>query len=239
MRAWTPDDVRPTGRTIHVKRACTTCGRLLGDPTDAELDLAVAGVPLPDVTDECGCARLAEIRIRTSKATPGPWKWHGNSDYPTSISLESREWVVLAVRPLERSTDDPAFERLVEYRLDDASDKPLDMDAVAWEQEVRAAAAEEYLADDDDIRTDDRLMMRVPAEGHTAGLALEALHQHVIWQVCPDATDRKDPRVYRADFTQTRSPDAQFIAHARADIDFLLARIDELEQQLAAARAGA
>lgn len=55
-RTWTPDEVRPGGgRTIHMKRCCNGCGRELGDPTEHELDRAVVGLPLPDVTAECGC----------------------------------------------------------------------------------------------------------------------------------------------------------------------------------------
>ena len=56
-RVWT-DDVRVDGgRALWVKRCCNGCGRELGDATEAELDAAVSGLPLPDVTDECGCAR--------------------------------------------------------------------------------------------------------------------------------------------------------------------------------------
>ncbi len=41
---------------ITVQRCCNGCGRSLGDATDDELNAAVAGAPLPDVRDECGCA---------------------------------------------------------------------------------------------------------------------------------------------------------------------------------------
>lgn len=50
-----------------------------------------------------------------------------------------------------------------------------------------------------------------------------------VYQVCPEATTRQDPRVYRGDFLELRHPDAQFIAHARQDIDDLLAYIAHLE----------
>jgi hypothetical protein len=52
----TPDRISSDGvTTITVKRACNVCGRRLGDATDAELDAAMFGAPLPDVRDECGC----------------------------------------------------------------------------------------------------------------------------------------------------------------------------------------
>lgn len=56
IRPSTPPRRTETGSTIlTVKRVCP-CGRELGDATDAELDAAVDGRPLPDVRDECGCS---------------------------------------------------------------------------------------------------------------------------------------------------------------------------------------
>jgi hypothetical protein len=50
----TPDRINPDGsRTITSKRACNGCGQLLGDITDQEMTLAIAGAPLPDVRREC------------------------------------------------------------------------------------------------------------------------------------------------------------------------------------------
>ncbi len=40
---------------LTVQRVCNGCGRALGDATEHELDCAVAGMPLPDVREECGC----------------------------------------------------------------------------------------------------------------------------------------------------------------------------------------
>lgn len=52
----TPDRIDPDGWTrIHVKRCCNGCGRVLGDVLDSELDAGIAGRPLPDVRQECGC----------------------------------------------------------------------------------------------------------------------------------------------------------------------------------------
>lgn len=57
-----------------------------------------------------------------------------------------------------------------------------------------------------------------------------------VFQVAPDATSFEDPRVYRGTLVGIRHPDAEFIAHARQDIDDLLAYIDELEQRDAESR---
>jgi hypothetical protein len=51
----TPDIRHQDGsRTILcIKRHCNGCDALLGDSTEAEVDAAIAGVPLPDVRGEC------------------------------------------------------------------------------------------------------------------------------------------------------------------------------------------
>lgn len=57
----TPDQIKPDGgRTITVKRVCE-CGNVLGDATEAELELAVAGYAMPDVRQECGCQDAAAV----------------------------------------------------------------------------------------------------------------------------------------------------------------------------------
>lgn len=55
-RTFTPPRKTETGTRITVHRHCDTCGRDIGDATPEELEAAVAGAPLPDVADECGCA---------------------------------------------------------------------------------------------------------------------------------------------------------------------------------------
>lgn len=57
-RPWTPDHVRADGTTVvTMKRCCNGCGRELGDVTLGELQAAIAGLAMPDVRGECGCAR--------------------------------------------------------------------------------------------------------------------------------------------------------------------------------------
>lgn len=68
------------------------------------------------------------------------------------------------------------------------------------------------------------------------GLMQPDLGKVVVYQVCPTCTERSDPRVYRADFFELDHPDANLIAHAPADIAFLLQRIDELERENATLR---
>jgi len=54
-----------------------------------------------------------------------------------------------------------------------------------------------------------------------------------VYEVAPAATSRKDSRVYRGDIVGLRHPDAEFIAHSRGDVDFLLAEVDRLRAALA------
>ena len=60
--------------TFKVKRACNGCGQYLGDVTTAEINRAVAGLPLLDVRAECArCAPLVELEAegcRTWQLTP-------------------------------------------------------------------------------------------------------------------------------------------------------------------------
>lgn len=53
-----------------------------------------------------------------------------------------------------------------------------------------------------------------------------------VFEVCRDATERSDERVYRGDVVGIRHPDAEFIAHSRADVEWLLAEVDRLKGEV-------
>ena len=59
--------------------------------------------------------------------------------------------------------------------------------------------------------------------------AMDKASDMVRFEVAPDATSRADPRVYRGDIIAIAHPDADFIAHARQDVEDLLAYIAVLE----------
>jgi hypothetical protein len=78
-RTFTPDrkTVNAEGRTVtHMttKRVCNGCGEFVGDVTDAEMDCAIDGRPLPDVRSECEhCApvvALEQAGCQTWQVTP-------------------------------------------------------------------------------------------------------------------------------------------------------------------------
>lgn len=53
--------------------------------------------------------------------------------------------------------------------------------------------------------------------------------EFAVFEVYPEATSRNHPRVYRGDIIGLRHPDADFMAHARQDIDDLLAYVAHME----------
>jgi hypothetical protein len=60
-RTWTPELSNSTGgKTLRVKHCCNGCGRRLGDVNDAEIEAAMNGRRIPDVTGEClACTQLS------------------------------------------------------------------------------------------------------------------------------------------------------------------------------------
>jgi hypothetical protein len=190
------------------------------------------------VADDRLAAALAEIREREQQATPGPWGWRGNIDNgdPYLTSLGHRDEAkpdgtvvrhhagdVLGHIPVEltradainRGVGDPEF--LPEPKVDvdpiDTYDKRYD----AAIEAAREAEIEDYLTDDyGQPRTKDRLAFC------TNWLYTDA-RKLVTFQVAPNVTERSDPRVYRADITGIRHPDAEFIEHSRQDLSRLLA----------------
>lgn len=57
------------------------------------------------------------------------------------------------------------------------------------------------------------------------------------YEVAPNATSRKDSAVYRADITGIGHPDAEFIAHSRADVEWLIGEVKRLRALVGEERA--
>jgi hypothetical protein len=183
--------------------------------------------------------RLAAIRARNESATPGPWRWVGNTDNH-EIHLENKHWVILGTQRIERTENDRDIQKVLDYLwecgdllLSDADLLAQGVDLDDWkaveaaqEAALRPQAVEIYLQDDEwgNPRWDERIAMRTTGDDTAQ---LKPLEEQARYNVCPEAETRDDPRVYRADYTP-RSPDAEFIAHARADIEWLLYEVDRL-----------
>jgi hypothetical protein len=158
-----------------------------------------------------GTDQFDAIKARAAAAAPGPWCWRGNVDcgdvwlgtYRPGLGLCH----VMGHVPVERTENDRSFREYLEDLLDEQS---------------RQAARDAYLRDayGEPIR-DDWLSFGVD------GISVEA-RKLAVFEVAPTATDRDDPRVYRADVVGVRHPDAEFIAAARSDVDWLIGEVERL-----------
>lgn len=111
-RPWTPHEVRDGKKILHVKRCCEQCGREIGDVTQAEVEAAIAGIPLPDVADECGCPavieQIAMFAHRRDELAYGTASWDtigepGRHDYRKDAAATVRAMVALGWAPSERN----------------------------------------------------------------------------------------------------------------------------------------
>lgn len=185
--------------------------------------------------------RLDDIATRAAAATAGPWRWVGNTD-SHNIHLENPRWVVLGTQRIDRTAADRDVQQALDYLWDcgggehltdeELTDLGIDLDdekavEAAQGAHLLARAIEMHLQEDEygQVRYDERLAMRTSGDDSTGRLI--PLEQQARYHVCPEAESREDPRVYRADYTP-RSPDAAFIAHARADIDWLIDQVTRL-----------
>lgn len=157
-----------------------------------------------DTQHDQAAERLTHIEARDEAATPGPWMWRGNIDFgdPYLASRPPGRGVheVMGHIPVERSENDYAIQSLLDLTEEDED-----------------AALHEYLYDGyGEFRTDQQLVFNV------SGTLREA-RQLPVFEVCREATNRADSRVYRADVVGIRHPDAEFIAYSRRDVSDLVA----------------
>jgi hypothetical protein len=186
-------------------------------------------------------AELAAIKERAEQATPGPWGWRGNIDNgdPYLTSLGHREVLkpdgtvvrhhagdVLGHIPVELTRDDAILlgvgdpDGMPEPDVSRDPAETYDKRYDAAIEAAREAEIENWLTDDyGQPRKVDRLAFC------TDWLYTDA-RKLVTFQVAPNATDRSDPRVYRADITGIRHPDAEFIEHSRQDVSGLVKALD-------------
>lgn len=145
-------------------------------------------------------AALEEIREREQQATPGPWGWFGNTDQH-NVYLATRQWgrfIVMGFRRWGTQGARPVFATGRTWKTPPKSD--MDFGPAG-----RMAPASEMFTGKGELTDADEL---------------------AVFAVAPGAESRKDPRVYRADLSGIRNPDAEFIAGAREDVPRLLATVD-------------
>jgi hypothetical protein len=149
--------------------------------------------PTPAAPAALDLDRLREV---AAAATPGDWHWAGNTDtgepYLATWSPNVGRTSILAIGWENRSTTGRDADR------------------------VRSEATEYDLGDPDEVLEDwafDRhgTPVREPRLWfYRDHMAVDA-RSHVTYEVAPQATSREDPKVYRADITDVRLPDAQYM----------------------------
>lgn len=165
---------------------------------------------------------LEAIRAREAAATPGPWHWGGNTDRddPRLVGGTGRQTVMGMVRR-ERTADDPETEDFVSY-LRETEFYFGETCRHLTDEEIDERVREQWLFDDwGEPVFDMRLAFR---DEH--GI-MQYARDLAVFAVCPEAISRADERVYRADITGLRHPDAVFLEHAREDVRVLLGKVDE------------
>lgn len=165
--------------------------------------------------------RVDEIRERAERALPGPWQWFGNTEtdgvylatthggriYVLGASIERQEgyW---------RYQDPYGFITVDEY------------------ERLGADERSEYTYGEKST-----LHLGFPARGGGVTRSHRELARYEVLNgktreeagLAPGA-DRTNSALYREDFIGLDSAEAEFIAHAREDIDFLLGEVARLQE---------
>lgn len=176
-----------------------------------------------------------DIRDRWAKATPGPWFWHGNTDNH-NVALCGRQpglgvCEVMSTINVDRDPNSRDAHQLRESLRDVTT-----MSDEQVEDYVREWAYENGSDSFDGTRTDTRLAI-TDANYIRHDVDTLAVYQVARAQGLPDDTPRDHPKVYRADVTAVRAPNAEALAHAWGDIHALLDENDRLRAEVATLRA--
>ena len=180
-------------------------------------------------------ALARQIRDREQAATPGPWCWRGNIDSGdprlTSTGLVTgtsgrahRGADVLGHIPHEITRDEARRWVSPDYLPEPKVDQlPLD----TYDDRYDAAVQAQVEAEVDRKVTD---KYGEPEKEWRLAFCTDWLYTEArdlaVFEVAPDAVSRADPRVYRADITGIRHPDAEFIARSRQDVAQLLDAVE-------------
>lgn len=193
------------------------------------------------------------IRAALAAATPGPYRWSGNTDNDEVrlIGLGRRKDAdgrdlgrgdVLAVIRRERTADSPGARGYASYIGDceQIHDPTLNEGKGGYRQltdeEVEERVRTDWLEDPwGEPMHDNALTVFDPDRGaHKFALDL-AVYEVARNQGLPDDTPRDHPRIYRADVVDVRNPNARFLRDSWAFVDHLLGEVDRLTAELARA----
>ncbi len=148
---------------------------------------------------------LAAIKARASAATPGPWSWRRYSDEDPCLQ-GARTRIVMSVIRRERLADDPETKSYEDYVRD-------------WETPyVDADGKDGYrrLTDEEVAEHVKKDWLQDPWGGPQYDNRL-AFRDH-----------RTNIMEYARNIAGLEHPDAEFMEHARADVDALIAEVERL-----------
>ncbi len=178
---------------------------------------------------------IEEIRARAAAATPGPWKWRGNVDCDDPRLVGGPRFAdIFGIIRRERTAEDRETKDFAHYLCEvEIFDASLNDGKGGHrpytDEEIDERVREDWLEDPSGGPLYDQRLAFYCEPGPFYHYARDL----AVYEVCPTATTRSDPRVYRADIVGLRNPNAVFIAAARQDVDDLLAEIDRLSALLA------
>lgn len=186
---------------------------------------------------------IEQIRATWQAATPGPYRWAGNTDYGDVRLAAAGGSEVFGLIDRDRSHDDPESRAYAEHlrdiqvKIDGEFRRLTDDEITDWVH--RSIVAEEDDGDGGEVmRTYKALAFYAP------GRAYEHAVDHVTYEVTryqdlPEDTPRSHPRIYRADVVDVRNPNARFLRASWESVDRLLAEVDRLTAENARLRAAA
>ena len=192
--------------------------------------------------------RLQEIQERAEAALPGPWQWFGNTATNQVFlgTAHSGRKIILSpeVRQYEMVFDhlDSEAETLTEARLRAAEledfdqrqqlleflDEPMDPEEGPRDIAINNQVYSRYWARVPDLMLHEDGLMR----SYRTLAKYEVLNGRSKAEAgLPEDAGRSNSPLYREDLVGFDNPEAEFLAHARQDVEFLLSEVERLRSE--------
>jgi hypothetical protein len=179
---------------------------------------------------------IEAIRARHAAATPGPYRWAGNTDYGDVRLAAAGGSEVFALVERDRSHDDPESRAYASY-LRDIQMKIDGEFRSLTDDEITAEVHRSIVQDEDDGDGNELFKTYKALAFYAPGFAYEHAVDRVTYEVTryqdlPEDTPRSHPQIYRADVVDVRNPNARFLRDSWEDVRQLLAEVERLRDEL-------
>lgn len=179
---------------------------------------------------------VEQIRAAHAAATPGPYRWAGNTDYGDVRLAAANGREVFALIARDRKPEDRATQGYRSHLRDiQIHDRSLSEGKGGYrdltDEEIDDWTRTEWLEDEhEQPRTDNVLAFYAP------GFAYEYARDLAVFEVgrhrgLPDDTPDTDERIYRRDVVDVRNPNARFLRDSWSYVDHLLGEVERLERE--------